>query len=139
MPSRIPPVLSLLLLIPLGLEASGPAARFALKDEDRVVFLGDGFVEQERLYGHIETRLTSRHPDARLVFRNLGWAGDTVRGTARTVGFQNPDGLARLLKEVRDLKPTVLFLGYGMTESFDGAGGLAAFVEAYDRLLTQLA
>src|SRR5262245_56340173 len=116
MPSRILPVLSLLLLAPLGLGAAGPAVRFALKDGDRVVFLGDGFIEQERLYGHIETRLTSRHPDARLVFRNLGWAGDTVRGTARTGGYQKPDGLARLLKEVRDLKPAVLFLGYGMNE-----------------------
>src|SRR5438552_764543 len=125
--SRIPSALGLLIAA-CGPDASGPAARFALKDGDRVVFLGSGFIEQERLHGRLETLLTSRHPDARLLFRNLGWAGDTVRGAARTGGYQNPDGLARLLKEVRDLKPTVVFLGYGMNESFDGARGLARFI-----------
>src|SRR5436305_6901105 len=122
---RTLPAVGLLLLVPLTLRGADPAPRFVLKDGDRVVFLGNGLIEQERLHGHLETRLTSRHPDARLVFRNLGWAGDTVRATARTGGYQNPDGLARLLKEVQDLKPTVLFLGYGMNESFAGAQRLA--------------
>ncbi len=136
---RIPPVLGLVLLVPLCLNGSGPPPRFALQDGDRVVFLGDGLIEQDRLHGQLETRLGSRHPDARLVFRNLGWGGDTVRGTARTGGYQNPDGLARLLKEVQELKPTALFLGYGTNESFDGPAGLAGFLEEYDRLLTKLA
>jgi lysophospholipase L1-like esterase len=135
--SGIPSALGLLIAA-CGPDASGPAARCALKGGDRVVFLGSGLVEQDRLHGHLETALTSRNPDARLLFRNLGWGGDTVRGDARTAGYQNPAGLARLLKEVRDLRPTVLFLGYGMNESFDGARGLARFVEDYDRLLTKL-
>ncbi len=139
MPPRLPLLLSLVLVSSARTSASGPAARFALKDGDRVVFLGGGLIEQERLFGHIETRLTCRHPGARLVFRNLGWSGDTVRGTARTAGYQNPDGFARLLKEVRDLKPNVLILGYGMNESYAGAAGLPAFVGGYDRLLSELA
>jgi lysophospholipase L1-like esterase len=112
---------------------------FTLKTGDRVVLLGGGFIEQERQYSRLETLLVSRHPNADLVFRNLGWGGDTVRGGARTGGYQNPEGLARLLKEVQDLKPTVLFLGYGMNESFDGPRGLAAFIEGYEQLLTKLA
>src|SRR5262249_2075928 len=118
---------------------SGAPRPFTLKDGDRLVFLGGGLVEQDRLHGQLEARLTGRHPDARLIFRNLGWGGDTVRGTARTGGYQNPDGLARLLKEVQELKPTVLFLGYGMNESFAGAQGLDGFLADYDRLLDRLA
>ena len=112
---------------------------FELRDGDRVVLLGSGLIEQERRHGYLETRLRRRLPDGALVFRNLGWAGDTVRGIARTSGFQNPEGFARLLKEVHDYKPTVLLIGYGTNESFEGAAGLAGFVEDYARLLAKLA
>ncbi len=44
-----------------------------------------------------------------------------------------------MLKEVQDLKPSVLFLGYGMNESFDGSAGLAGFIADYEQLLMQLA
>jgi lysophospholipase L1-like esterase len=130
-------------LLPLlaftALGGPGPGPRLTLKDGDHVVFLGGGFFELERLHGHLETRLSRGHPETRLVFRNLGWAGDTVRGEARTGGFEQPEGMARLLKEVGQLKPTVLILGYGMNESFAGADGLAGFVKDYEALLTKLA
>jgi lysophospholipase L1-like esterase len=118
---------------------AGDAPRaFKLASGDRVVLVGGGLIEQERTHGHLEAMLVSRHPQADIVVRNLGWGGDTVRGSARTAGYQHPDGLARLLKEVTDRKPTILFLGYGMNESFDGPDGLAGFVADYDKLLTQL-
>jgi lysophospholipase L1-like esterase len=117
---------------------SEKAAPFVLEKGDRIVLLGNGFIEQERHHAHMETRLVSRHPDLDLSVRNLGWGGDTVRGTARTSGYQNPEGLARLIKEVQDHKPTVLVLGYGMNESFAGPAGLAAFIEDYEQLLAKL-
>jgi lysophospholipase L1-like esterase len=120
-----------------GLDAG--EAGFSFKNGDRVVLLGDGFIEQERHHAHLETLLVSRHPGADVVVRNLGWGGDTVRGGARTGGYLNPEGLARLLKESSDLKPTVAFLGYGMNESFDGPQGLAGFIEGYEQLLAKLA
>jgi lysophospholipase L1-like esterase len=120
-----------------GLDAGDAGVSF--KNGDRVVLLGDGFIEQERHHAHLETLLISRHPRADIVVRNLGWGGDTVRGGARTGGFQNPEGLARLLKEASDLKPTVVLLGYGMNESFDGPQGLAGFIEGYEQLLAKLA
>src|SRR5262245_25546131 len=129
---RLPGAVVLLALTLPGRSASGPAERFTLRDGDRVVFLGGGFIEQERLHGHLEARLTARHPFAAIHFRNLGWGGDTVRGGARTSGYQNPEGLARLLKEARELKPSVLFLGYGMNESFAGPQGLAGFLADYE-------
>src|SRR5438270_2516509 len=122
-----------------GVQPAADEARLVLKTGDRVVLVGNGFIEQERRHGRLEALLASRFPDADFALRNLGWGGDTVRGEARTGGYQNPDGLARLLKEVQDLKPTVIVLGYGMNESFDGTQGLAAFVADYERLLGKLA
>lgn len=123
----------------LGGQPAGEAPRLSLKSGDRVILLGNGFIEQERRHGRLETLLASRFPDADFQVRNLGWGGDTVRGEARTGGYQNPDGLARLLKEAHDLKPTVIILGYGMNESFDGHDGLAAFIADYKRLIDKLA
>lgn len=122
-------------------ESPGQAAspQFELRPGDRVVLLGGGLIEQERRYGYLEMRLSRRVPEGSLSFRNLGWAGDTVRGIARTSGFQNPEGFARLLKEVSDYKPTVLFIGYGTNESFDGLKGLAGFRDDYAKLLAKLA
>jgi GDSL-like Lipase/Acylhydrolase family len=40
---------------------------------------------------------------------------------------------------VRAEKPTVLFVGYGMSESFDGPGGLPGFVQGLGKLLDDLA
>ena len=125
-----------LLALPVSTLADEP---FALRDGDRVVLLGGGLIEQERLHGHVEARLTAGAGSASIPFRNLGWGGDTVRGVARTGGYQAPDGLARALKETKDLRPTALILGYGMNESFDGPAGLPAFVADYEKLLDQLA
>lgn len=112
---------------------------FTLAEGDRVVFLGNGVIEQEHACGELETRLTRRWPQAHVIFRNMGWSGDTVRGLARTGGYEQPAGLARLLKEINALKPTVIFVGYGLNESFAGPSGLAGFDGDYRKLVDQLA
>src|ERR1700730_16590479 len=83
----------------LGARLDAGEADFSFKTGDRVVLLGGGFIEQERHHAPLRPLLISRHPGAEIVVRNLGWGGDTVRGGARTGGYQNPEGLARLLKE----------------------------------------
>jgi lysophospholipase L1-like esterase len=129
-------ILSPLLPLPASGQAPGP---LVLKDGDRVVLLGSALIEHEQSHGYLETRLMRRFPDASITFRNLGWSGDTVRGDARTSGFQNPDGFARLLKEVKAQRPTVIFIAYGTNESFDGAQGLPGFLKGMENLLDQLA
>ena len=59
-----------------------------------------------------------------------------MRGSARTSGYQEPEGLARLEKETRAFRPTVIFLAYGMNESFGGVESLPGFLRDYDHLLT---
>ena len=52
----------------------------------RVVFVGNTLVERAAGYGYLEAALTQRWRDRTVTFRNLGWSGDTVAGSAR-VGF----------------------------------------------------
>src|SRR5262249_14291448 len=94
--------------------------RFEFKDGDRVVFLGDTWIEREQKDGYIETLITSRLNGKKVIFRNLAWSGDTVLGRSRA-SFDPPEkGFDRLKEQLQAIKPTVAFLGYGMAESFGG-------------------
>lgn len=97
-------------------------------DGDRVILLGDAFVEGEQYQGWIEVMLTSRFPDRNVTFRNLGWSGDTPVGDSRfglsllQAGREPTDeGWKQLVKQLTEARPTVAFIGYGMASSFDGA------------------
>ena len=140
---RIPTnlLLVLALLLPAASHAQKPPA-FELKDGDRVAFIGDTFIEREQHYGWIELMLTTQFPDRHVTFRNLGWSADTPGGESRlglslTQAGVEPDGEAwkLLQQQIGETKPTVVFLGYGMAASFDGATGLAKFKSDYNRLL----
>ncbi len=125
--------------------AKAAAPAFELKDGDRVVFLGDTFIEREQYYGWIELMLTTRFPDRNVTFRNFGWSADTPAGDSRfglsllQAGHEAPDeGWKQLVRQLEDAKPTVVFVGYGMASSFDGEAGLPKFKADYNRLLDTL-
>lgn len=125
------------LLILAGANGSpgGEPSRFALNDGDRIVLVGDTLIERDQRYGYLETLLTLSHPGTNLTFRNLGWSGDTVAGLSRA-GFDPPEaGYRQLIQQVLAAKPTVLIVGYGMAESFDGEAGLPRFVSGLNRFL----
>jgi hypothetical protein len=125
-----------ILLLPVSLHA---ADDFKLADADRVVLLGNTLIEREQRRGYWELALTTRFPAARVTFRNLGWSGDTVFGEARA-GFGKPaDGFKHLKEHVLALKPTVLVIGYGSAEAFDGPKGLPGFTRGLNTLLDALA
>ena len=127
----------------LGIGSAARAAdAFELKDGDRVVFLGDTVIEREQYHAWIEVMLTSRFADRAVTFRNLGWSADTPAGDSRfglslLQAGKEPaeEGWTQLVKQISDAKPTVVFIGYGMASSFDGAAGLARFKTDYLRLL----
>ena len=138
------PLLSLLLL-PLAAAAATPEP-FALREGDRVAFLGDGLIEGEQHHGWIELMLTTRAADRNITFRNLGWNGDTPAGDSRfglsllQAGHEPADeGWRQLLRQLEETRPTVLVVGYGMASSFDGEAGLARFRADYARLLDEAA
>jgi hypothetical protein len=121
--------------------APSPAAAdaFRLKDGDRVVLLGNTLIEREQRDGYWETFLTRLYPHQHIIFRNLGWSGDNVFGEAREEFGSVADGFRALKDRVLGLKPTVIFIAYGLNESFEGKAGLPHFVAGLNTLLDTLA
>ena len=114
---------------------------FELRDGDRVVLVGDTLIEREQTYGHIEYLLTTQFPDRNITVRNLGWSADTPLGQSR-VGFDHskpPDfWFSQLTNSIAQLKPTVVFLGYGMVNSFAGETELPRFIADLGKLMDAL-
>jgi len=115
---------------------------FELREGDRVMFLGDTLMERAQDHGWIELMLTTRFADRNVTFRNFGWSADTPKGDSRLgrsllqAGHEpEGEGWKLLVNQIEEARPTVVFLGYGMANSFDGEAGLARFRENYLRLL----
>ena len=129
-------VIPLLLAFATPLLAEPP--KFQPVDGDRIVFLGGTLAERDQTYSYFESMLITRFKNVNFTFRNLAWSGDTVWGEAR-VGFgTQKDGYLSLQFHVGESKPTLLFVNYGMNESFDGEAGLSHFIEGYNALLDDL-
>jgi len=107
------PLLSGLIVLASPILAQEPAP--LLKSNDRVAFIGNTLVERARLHGQLETGLQlAAGPDVKgLVFRNLGWSGDSVFGDARSYFGPPSEGRDRLVRNLGEIKPTVVFLTYG--------------------------
>lgn len=137
-------LLVLLLAIPncfLPSSARGevPQAKLEFQNGDRIVLLGDAFIERWQGEEYLETALTLRWPAKKLVFRNLGWSGDNVWGEARAVFGQVNDGFKRLVNDVRECRPTLIVLAYGANEANSGKSNLPEFRAGMLRLLDALA
>src|SRR4051812_4914591 len=121
---------------------AAPPVPFELRGGDRVVFLGDTLIEREQHFGYLELAMTTRFPDRNVTFRNIGWSADTPAGDSRCglsllqAGTELADeGWKQLAEQLRQLRPTVVVLGYGMASSFSGEAGLPRFVADMDRLM----
>ena len=97
--------------------ASAPFAaegRIKVKDGDVVVLYGDSITEQNLYSAFIETFLISRLVDKDLRVYNFGWSGDTAF-----------DGNSRFERDVLPVKPTLVFVNFGMND-----GGYAGVNQA---------
>jgi GDSL-like Lipase/Acylhydrolase family len=108
-------------------------------DGDRVVLLGNTLIEREQRYGYWESAVLAHFPGKKIVVRNLGWSGDTVFGPSRARFGPVAEGFNHLKTHVLAEKPTVLVIGYGSVEAFDGPAGLESFLKGYNTLLDTLA
>ena len=108
------PILALLLLTISAFAADAP---FEILPGDRVLLLGDTLLERESTYGYLETRMHEQFADRPFTVRNLSWAGDTPLGLSRASFDPPAKGWERLKESIATVKPTVVFLGYGMAAS----------------------
>jgi lysophospholipase L1-like esterase len=131
----IPLVVCLVLLVSRVSGSKHVGKPFELFDGDRVVFVGNTFIERAIDYGYIELALTTQWPDRTIIFRNLGWSGDDARGRSRRFFGPIEDGFNHLKTHVEELKPTVIFVSYGAMEAFEGKAGLEDFETHMNRLL----
>jgi lysophospholipase L1-like esterase len=104
---RNTPYLSLfsLLLVSAPLAAADPPARFFFQKGERIIFLGDSITEQYQYSNDIELYLTTRFPNADMVFLNAGIGGDTATG-----------GAHRFAEHVLAEKPTAVTIDFGMND-----------------------
>ena len=119
---------------------------------NRVVLLGNTLISRMAKHGYLEAALVSRWPRHDVTFRNLGWPGDDVFGTARsefgsarnTQSWQPPSGqrgfgYETLMKQIHEARPTTLIVGYGSQAAFaETPGALEQFETGYANLLDEM-
>lgn len=104
--------------------SAGP--RLELRHGDRILFYGDS-ITQQNLYTHyIECLLLGAYPAHNLYFINMGWSGN-----------ETSDALARLERDILPVKPTVIFVNFGMNDGHYGNYNVQAY-EDYMRNMTKL-
>ena len=67
--------------------STAQAGDLKIKENDRIVILGNTFAERMHLFGYFETFLHSRFPDHRLRIRYLAWPAEEVGKPIRPKGF----------------------------------------------------
>lgn len=111
-------------------------AKLDLKKGDRIVIMGDAFAERAALHGYFETMFHVRFPELQLTFRNLGYSADTpavhVADITKGDGETNREAnralnFGTMTKHLTDARADVIFLCFGMTDSFKGLAGLHDF------------
>src|SRR5437868_6797985 len=100
---RFPTVLFCTLAALSAAPLATPAqTKLVLPDAPRVAFVGNTFVERDWQQGYLETRLILAFPQKELIFRNLGWSGDNVKGESRARFGTPADGFKHLESHVAE-------------------------------------
>ena len=119
----------MLLLLSAG---SVQAEALTVHKNDCIIILGNTFAERLRMFGYFETFLHSRFPDHHLRVRNMGWSADEVDKMIRPKGFPN------LFDELREHEAALIFLCFGMNESFGGPARFDHYQHELDEFVKDL-
>jgi len=96
-------------------------AQVDLAPDDRVLIIGATFAERMAESGYLHALIQARHPDADVSVRAVPWSADEVGLQPREMNVPTTQDW------IDELDPTVIFLFYGMAESFRGEAGLDDF------------
>lgn len=105
--------------------------KFTLRTGDVVVFTGQTDMVRSRQDGTLEACLSLAFADAKPLFRNMAWEGDTVYEQWRDINFGSWSD------QLNSAGATVVFTQFGAMESLAGPEKIPEFIAAYERLLDQ--
>ncbi len=125
------------LLVAHTLHAAEPAGSARppapwLRKDDVVALVGGEDMVALAEEGWLETLVTWAQPKDRIRWRSLAWEGDTVFEQRRDLNYPT------LETQLDKMGATVVICQFGKMESFAGKEGVAAFTEAYEKLLARL-
>ncbi len=121
-----------------GETAGRTSAAWSIQQGDRIVLLGNTFIERENTYGLIEMSLRLALPERSFTLRNLGWSGDNVLGESRAYFGPVSAGYAHIQEYITLLEPTLVLVSYGHNVAFEGREAVEPFLNNYRRLLRDL-
>jgi len=110
-----------------------PNARFQLRTNETLVFVGQENFVRERKAAELEARLALAFAPLQPRFRSMAWEADTVFEQWRDLNF----GAWTL--QLERAGATLVIAQFGQIEALDGTGRLPEFIAAYHRLLDQFA
>src|SRR5262245_12949866 len=103
-----------LLTSPALLQAAEP---FALRDGQRVLFLGDSNTFAGLFIAYLDGYLFTRFPEQKYELINLGLPSETISGLSEPDHpYPRPNVHDRLEKALTETKPDVVFACYGMND-----------------------
>ena len=117
--------------------------------DKRIVLIGGSLISRMEKYGYFEAALHAQFPYQNIIFRNLGWPGDDVEGTARsefgsahnTKSWKPPSaaegfGFGEMKRQLIEANPSTVFFAYGSEMAFkDQPEDFNAFQRNYRNLL----
>jgi mono/diheme cytochrome c family protein/glucose/arabinose dehydrogenase len=106
--------------------------KFALGQDEVVVFIGQENFVREAKSGEIESRIAAAFAAKNPVFRTMAWEADTVHEQWRDLNFGPWKG------QLETVGATTLIVQFGQAEALQGQGGLAKFKADYHKLLDDL-
>ena len=119
---------------------------------NRIVLLGGTTTYEMEKHGYFEAAVTANWPHHDITFRNLGWPGDDVFGTARSEfgsaqntrswkppGAEAGFGAQERSRQIREVQPTTVIVGYGREVAWaDTPEKMRDFEAGYRRLIDEL-
>jgi glucose/arabinose dehydrogenase/uncharacterized cupredoxin-like copper-binding protein len=98
-----------------------------------IVIMGNTFADRMQHYAYFEAMLQNNFPDRNLIIRNLGWSADEAYLQPRPLNF------GTMNEHLADQKADIIFLCFGMNESFKGKDSLDVFKSTLDKYCQELA
>ncbi|MEE2888424.1 MAG: PVC-type heme-binding CxxCH protein [Planctomycetota bacterium] len=119
-------------LAPKTVQAVETGLPLALRDGDRVVFIGNTLFDRAQHFAYFEAMIHQAHAQKNLTVRTLAWSADEIDLAPRPANFGS------LHQHLTVQQADVIIAAYGFNESFKGTVGLDDFKQRLTRFLNDL-